>query len=160
MADTMRKRNFRSLWSSLSIFKKHVLQQKYLSWMFSVANKIHPEGQSSASVMPNIYPHIHTKIAMTNSFPCISALSNYSETPKTLDAWKICCNHSKLGTSPFYYRVMCPNDADANTVDADLLCASTVCPDLSLRKLRNITAKYYTFFIHVHWLLQDPKKVR
>ena len=44
-----------------------------------------------------------------------------------------------------YHRVMNPNDADgmANSVNPDqtapLSCFCTVCPDLPVRKLRNIT---------------------
>ena len=63
----------------------------------------------------------------------------YSDTPKIY--------HSKIWTMWLYHRVMCPNDADrtANSVDPDqtaplgLIWVYTVCPDLSIRKLRKIT---------------------
>ena len=51
-----------------------------------------------------------------------------------------------------YHRVMSPNDADgmANSVDSDqtaprsLIWVSTVCPGISVRKLRIITVKSIT----------------
>ena len=59
---------------------------------------------------------------------------------------KICSNHSKIWTMWLYNRVMSPNDADgmANSVDPDqtaprLIWICTVCPGISVRKLRIIT---------------------
>ena len=60
---------------------------------------------------------------------------------------KIGCNHPKIWTSWLYRWVMHPKDADgiANSVDPDqtarssLIWVCTVCPGLSVRKLRNIT---------------------
>ena len=68
---------------------------------------------------------------------------------------KICCNHPKIWTRWLYQRVMHPKDAVgiANSVDPDqtaprrsdcssrssLIWVCTVCPDLSVRKLRIIT---------------------
>ena len=50
-----------------------------------------------------------------------------------------------------YHRVMSPNNADgmANSVDPDQTAQSviwvcTVCPDLSVRKLRNITVTFFS----------------
>ena len=70
----------------------------------------------------------------------------YRKFPKYSDTHKICCNDSKIWTMWPYHRVMSPNDADgmANSVDPDqtvpLVC--TVCPDLSVRKLRKITVMF------------------
>ena len=63
-----------------------------------------------------------------------------------------------------YHRVMSPNDADgmANSVDPDqtmssLIWVCTVCPDLSVRKLRIITVvvkgvgSRMPIIGHVHW---------
>ena len=55
---------------------------------------------------------------------------------------------------------MHPKDAEgiANSVDPDqaapsLIWVCTVCPDLSVRKLRNITVEFDKFFIwYVFWL--------
>ena len=63
--------------------------------------------------------------------------------PKYSDTQKICCNHSKILTIWLYHRVMSPNDAEgmANSVDpirSSLIWVCTVCPDLSVRKLRII----------------------
>ena len=46
----------------------------------------------------------------------------YHKTPKNADTPKNCCNYLKIGTVSFYYRVMCPKDADrtANSEDPDL----------------------------------------
>ena len=80
----------------------------------------------------------------------------YRKFPKYSDAQKICCNHSKIWTMWLYHRVMSPNDADgmANSADTDqtaprhwsdcssrssLIWVCTVCPDLPVRKHRNIT---------------------
>ena len=59
----------------------------------------------------------------------------------------MCCNHPKCGTRCLFLRVMHPKDVAgiANSVDPDqtaprssLIRVYTVCPDLSVRKLRNI----------------------
>ena len=79
----------------------------------------------------------------------------YRNDPKFSDTQKMCCNHSKVWIMWLYHRVMSPNNADgmANTVDPDqtaplgAVCSSrssliwvcTVCPGLSVRKLRIIT---------------------
>ena len=61
------------------------------------------------------------------------------------DTQKICCNPPKVQLKWLYHRVMHPKDADglANSVDPDqtrssLIWVCTVCPDLSVRKLRKI----------------------
>ena len=68
----------------------------------------------------------------------------YRKFPKYSDTQKICYNHSKIWTMWLYYRVMSPNNADgmANSVDPDqtaLIWVCTVCPGISVRKLRIIT---------------------
>ena len=72
--------------------------------------------------------------------------------PKYSDTQKICCNHSKIWTMWLYHRVMSPNDADgmANSVDPDqtpprssLIWVCTVCPGISVRKLRTITMIFH-----------------
>ena len=72
----------------------------------------------------------------------------YRKNPKNSDTYKICCNHPKIWTKWIYYRVMSPKNADgfANSVDLDqtaplssLIWVLTVCPDLSVQKLRIIT---------------------
>ena len=62
---------------------------------------------------------------------------------------KICCNHPKIWTRWLYHRVMHPKDAAgiANSVDPDqtrssLIWVCTVCPDLSVQKLRIITVPF------------------
>ena len=64
-------------------------------------------------------------------------ISLYHKFPKYSDTQKICCNYSKIWTMWLYYKVMSPNDADrmANSVDPD----QTVCPGISVQKLRTIT---------------------
>ena len=67
----------------------------------------------------------------------------YRKFPKYSDTQNICCNHSKIWTMWIYHRVISPNDADgmANSVDTDrssLIWVCTVCPGISVRKLRNI----------------------
>ena len=66
---------------------------------------------------------------------------SYRKFPKYSDTPKICCNHSKIWTMWLYHRVMSPNDADgmANSVDPDQIWVSTVCPGISVWKLRIIT---------------------
>ena len=62
--------------------------------------------------------------------------------PKYTDNQTLCCNHSRIWTMWLYHRVMSPNDADwmANSVDPDqtapLIWFCTVCPGISVRKLR------------------------
>ena len=64
----------------------------------------------------------------------------YRKFPKYSDTQKICCNQSKIWTV-----WLSPNDADgmANNVDPDqtapLIEVCTVCPGISVRKLRIIT---------------------
>ena len=68
----------------------------------------------------------------------------YRKFPKYSDTQKIWCNHSKILTMWLCHRVMSPNDADgmANSVDPDqtapLIWVCTVCPGISVRKLRKI----------------------
>ena len=73
---------------------------------------------------------------------------NYHKFPKYSDTPKICCNQSKIWTMWLYRRVMSPNDADgmANSVDPDqtaprssLIWVGTLCPGISVQKLRIIT---------------------
>ena len=71
----------------------------------------------------------------------------YRENPKNLDIRKICCNHLEFEQRGFIIRViMLLKDADgiANSVDPDqtaLIWVCTVCPGLSVRKLRIIMVK-------------------
>ena len=71
---------------------------------------------------------------------------HYRKFPKYSDTQKICCYHSKILTMWLYHRVMSPNDADgmANSVDPDqtapsLIWVCTVCPGISVPKLRIVT---------------------
>ena len=73
---------------------------------------------------------------------------NYRKIPKYSDTQKICSNHSKIWIMWLYHRVMSPNDADgmANSVDPDqtfsrssLIWVCTVCPGISVRKLKILT---------------------
>ena len=110
-------------------------------------------------------------------FCCALAQKNYHKTPTVVSSfagWTIklirttikllkfvhpknCCNEPKSCTRWFYLRVMRPNDAEriANNVDPDLGC--TVCPGLSVRKLRIITAIFFrsaaVFEIHKCWVI-------
>ena len=83
--------------------------------------------------------------AIPNGKKVIGERITYCKFPKYFDTQKICCNHSKIWTMWLYHRVMSPNNADgmANSVDPDqrssLIWVCTVYPDLSVRKLRNIT---------------------
>ena len=68
-------------------------------------------------------------------------MDSYRKIPKNLDTWKYCCNHPKIWTMWIYHTVMYPNNADRmeNSVDPDqnsLIWLYTVCPDLSVQKLR------------------------
>ena len=75
---------------------------------------------------------------------------DYHKCPKYSGTQTICCNHSKIWTMWLYLRVMSPNDADgmANSVDPDqtsrssLIWVCTVCPGISVWKLKIITAGY------------------
>ena len=72
----------------------------------------------------------------------------YRKNPKNWDTQKSCCNHPKIWTTWLFWRVMHPKDTAgiANSVDPDqtaprssLIWVCTVCPDLSVWKLRIIT---------------------
>ena len=71
-------------------------------------------------------------------------LINYHKFLKYSDTQKICCNHSNIWTMWLYHRVMSPKDADgmADSVGPDqrssLIWVCTVCPGISVRKLRII----------------------
>ena len=80
-----------------------------------------------------------------STLPRPACPKNSHKFPKYSDTQKICCNHSKIWTMWLYHRVMSPNDADGmeNSVDPDqtapLIWVCTVCQDLSVWKIRNIT---------------------
>ena len=90
----------------------------------------------------------HSKVGgrKTDWRHCSRSSMAYRKFPNYSDTLNICCNHSKIWTMWLYHRVMSPNDADgmANSVDPDqtapLIWVCTVCPGLSVRKLRIITA--------------------
>ena len=74
--------------------------------------------------------------------------TGYRKFPKYSDTQNICCNNPKRLTRWRFLRVMHPKDAGgiANSVDPDqtaprssLIWVFTVCPDLSVQKLRKIT---------------------
>ena len=72
----------------------------------------------------------------------------YCKFPKYTDTPKICCNRSKIWTMCLYHRVISPNSADgmANSVALDqssLIWVCTVCPGISVRKLRIITVRSF-----------------
>ena len=76
---------------------------------------------------------------------CITTNIMYHKTPKCLDTHKICCNQLNIWTKWLYHRVMCPKDADSDNgkqcrpwSDCSLIWIYTVCPALSVRKLRII----------------------
>ena len=76
--------------------------------------------------------------------PLLDLHDAFRKFPKYSDTHKICCNHSKIWTMWLYHRVMSPNDAEgmANSVDPDwssLIWVCTVCPGISVRKLRIIS---------------------
>ena len=83
----------------------------------------------------------------------LHVIKEYHKFPKYSDTQKLLCNHSKIWTMWHYHRVMSPNHTDgmANSVDPDqtarssLIWVCTVCPDLSVWKLRNITV--YTYLV-------------
>ena len=68
---------------------------------------------------------------------------SYRKNPQNSDTGKICCYHSKIWKRWLYHWVMHPKDADGNvsSVDPDqsLVWIYTVCPDLSVWKLRTVT---------------------
>ena len=75
---------------------------------------------------------------------------NYCKVPKFLDTRNLCCNLPKIQTKRSNLRVFCQKDANviANSEDPDqtaplgassLIWVCTVCPDISVRKLRFIT---------------------
>ena len=71
--------------------------------------------------------------------------STYFKNPKNWNIRKICCNHHKIWATRLYHTVMLLKDADgiAKGVDPDqtapLIWVCTVCPGLSVQKLRLIT---------------------
>ena len=67
--------------------------------------------------------------------------------PNYLDTQKICYNHSKIWNYVVYHRVMSSNDADGMANSVNRIC--TVCPDLSVRKLRNITIRATILLSHM-----------
>ena len=86
---------------------------------------------------------------------------DYRKFPKYSDTQKLCCNHSKIWNLWLYHRVVSPNDVDgmANNVDPDqtapgssLIWVRTVCPGISVRKLRIITVISDVFWRQTnHW---------
>ena len=78
----------------------------------------------------------------------------YRKFPKYSDTQRICCNHPKSWTRWCFLRVIHPKDAEgiANSVDPDqsLIWVCTVCPDLSVRKLRKITVVLEIMYANVH----------
>ena len=87
----------------------------------------------------------------------------YTKFPKYSDTPKICRNHSKILTMWLYHKVMSPNDADgmANSVDPDqtarsLIWVCTVCPGISVRKLRIIRVMSKYLFMMMIWVLRLP----
>ena len=88
----------------------------------------------------------------------VCAKKYYCKFPKYSDIQKICCNHSKIWTMWLYHRVMSPSDADrmANSVDPDrssLIWVCTVCPGLSVRKLRIIRVVMPAVLFEYAWLV-------
>ena len=99
---------------------------------------------SGVQLFPSI-PWMITTHGVVRQMPI---LCNYRKFPKYSDTQNICCNHSKIWTKWLYYSVMSPNDTDrmTNSVDPDqtssrssLIWVCTVCPGISVRKLRIIT---------------------
>ena len=111
---------------------------------------------------------IHHEAAQTSSQTLSELNRSYRKFPKYSDTQKNCCYHSKIWTMWLYHRVTSPNDADgmANGTDPDqtaplgavwsgkqckpwsdcssrncLIWLCTVCPGLSVRKLRIITVQ-------------------
>ena len=70
-----------------------------------------------------------------------SSLSEASSTVKILKFWhpKICCNHLKSWTRWLFLK----SNASKRCRETCLIWVCTVCPDLSVRKLRNIMAVPY-----------------
>ena len=68
----------------------------------------------------------------------------YRKFPKYSDTQKISCNHSKVWTIWLYHRVMSPNGKQCRPwSDCCLIWVCTVCPGISVRKLRIITVYNY-----------------
>ena len=63
----------------------------------------------------------------------------YRKIPKNFGHPKTCCNHPKTWTRWLYLWVLHPKDAEGIANSAPLGAVSTVCPGLSVRKLRIIT---------------------
>ena len=80
------------------------------------------------------------KTDLKNSDTQTICCKKYRKNPKISDTQKVCCNHPKIWTRWLYHRVMHPKDAAriANSVDSrsSLIWVCTVCPDLSVWKLR------------------------
>ena len=71
--------------------------------------------------------------------------STYCKFLKYSDTQNICCNHSKFELCS---STLSPNDADrmANSVDPDqTLWVCTICPGISVRKLRIITVLWFSY---------------
>ena len=79
----------------------------------------------------------------------------YRKNPKISDIRNIFCNQHKSGKRWLFLREMHPKDAEwiANSVDPNqtarsrLILVCTVCPDLSVRKLRSITVFMTTLLL-------------
>ena len=109
------------------------------------------------------WPHC-TRVVVCGHFlaPISDAWNScgYLNFTKYLDTQKICWNHSKIWTMWLYHRVMSPNDAEgiANSVDPDqtrssLIWVCTVCPSISIWKLRIITVcKNCIFTPKIHYI--------
>ena len=85
---------------------------------------------------------------------------------KILKFWtpypKICCNHPKIWTRWLFLKVMHPKDAESCkqcrprsdcSSRSSLIWVCTVCPDLSVRTLRNITVN-----VNCCWNMQEFSK--
>ena len=66
-------------------------------------------------------------------------IKTYCKNAKNRDTKKNCCNYPKTGAVQFYYWVMGPKDVDGMANRSSLIWVCTVCPDVSVRKLRIIT---------------------
>ena len=69
----------------------------------------------------------------------------YRKSPKFSDTKNFCCKQPKIQTKRPNLRLFCQNGAKgiANIEDPDLIWVCTVCPDLSVQKLRVITVHVY-----------------
>ena len=83
----------------------------------------------------NILPPVNPNFTVTKD-----VLITYRKDPKFSDARKLHCNLPKIQTKRPNLKVFCQNDANgiANSEDPDLIWVCTVCPDLSVQKIRNI----------------------